>query len=124
MWFAGKYITIDRLDNPACDIGNSHAVLVIRSQRCEVEQYLGVCGKQHGGFKFMIATCPEFQGTAVYLRGSDMNWHGSPLIVEKDKLDQLRLAFAELDNAVAKSLTKDGEVVEIDGRKYKLSLVD
>lgn len=123
MWFDGTFIKVKRLDNPECVIGNTHAVLAVLAQRDEVDGYLGLYGKTIGGFHFRVEGCPEIQGATVYLRGRLKNWDGSPLIVEKEKLDELRAAFAELDAAVARSLTKDGETVEIDGRTYKLSLV-
>lgn len=124
MWFDGKYIKIERLDNPECDMGNMHAVLVIKSQADEVVEYLGANGAQHSGILFKCITCPEYNGSTVYLQGTGDKWDGSPLIVPKDRLDKLRAAFCELNAAIAKRQSRDGEVIEIDGRKYELSLVN
>lgn len=116
--FDGKFIKMNRLDSTKR--GDGHAVLQIVHQDELVHDRVGSGGRKYEGLLVRCQLYPEWRDGDLYLRGIDTGLDDSAFAVPANKLEQVLRALAALERDLA---SKDGEIVEIDGRKYKLSLV-
>lgn len=102
--------------------GDTYSVITIDHQSPEFTDALDYAGEiKIDGITLQTFACPEFNNGTLYLRGRDAERDRDLMPVREDLIDELPEILRKLE---LRLFNKDGEVVEIDGRKYKLSLVE
>lgn len=117
-WFDGKLVKIDRIDTGKGL--NPNAVLQVVHQDPKVAGHLAPTGKKYEGLCVRSQCFPEWRNGELFLRGTYANHNDAAFIVPAGRLSRIQSALEAMERELS---SKDGEVVELDGRKYRLSLV-